>query len=78
MSAFTQRPDFSFPYPLLRFLAYGEAHARRLRFDTNFVRTLDALHMALIWAGLWIYLIENFGRLERIDSIPWYVPCPRF
>lgn len=37
VSVFTQRPDFSFPYPLLRFLAYGEAHARRLRFDTNFV-----------------------------------------
>ncbi|EKM84424.1 hypothetical protein AGABI1DRAFT_67820 [Agaricus bisporus var. burnettii JB137-S8] len=35
--------------------------------------TLDALHTALIWAGLWIYLIENFGRLERIDSIPWAI-----
>lgn len=36
-------------------------------------RALDALHTALVWAGLWIYLIENFGQLELIDTIPWHV-----
>ncbi|KAF9449709.1 hypothetical protein P691DRAFT_666938 [Macrolepiota fuliginosa MF-IS2] len=36
-------------------------------------RVLDVLHTALVWAGLWNYLIEFFGQVQHIDVIPWYV-----
>ncbi|KAJ7583581.1 hypothetical protein C8J56DRAFT_954432 [Mycena floridula] len=32
---------------------------------------LDTGHTAFIWSAIWDYLIENYGIVEQIDSIPW-------
>ncbi|KAJ7650010.1 hypothetical protein FB45DRAFT_886599, partial [Roridomyces roridus] len=34
---------------------------------------LDNFHTALIWVGLWIYLIQDYGRGDLIDLIPWCI-----
>ncbi|EKM83176.1 hypothetical protein AGABI1DRAFT_69412 [Agaricus bisporus var. burnettii JB137-S8] len=34
---------------------------------------IDMFHTGLVIAGLWDYLIKNFGHADRIGIIPWYV-----
>ncbi|KAJ6617421.1 hypothetical protein B0H10DRAFT_2218573 [Mycena sp. CBHHK59/15] len=34
---------------------------------------LDNLHTAFIWGGLWEYLIQNYGKTDSIDFIPWNI-----
>ncbi|PFH47790.1 hypothetical protein AMATHDRAFT_151308 [Amanita thiersii Skay4041] len=33
---------------------------------------LDTVHTALIWVGMWSYLIDSFGDRSKIDTIPFY------
>ncbi|KAF7334288.1 hypothetical protein MSAN_02390400 [Mycena sanguinolenta] len=33
---------------------------------------LDSLHTAFIWAGLWFFLVQNYGAQDR-DRIPWCI-----
>ncbi|KAJ6469479.1 hypothetical protein C8R45DRAFT_1017190 [Mycena sanguinolenta] len=33
---------------------------------------LDNLHTAFIWAGLWFFLVQNYGAEDR-DRIPWCI-----
>ncbi|KAF5333055.1 hypothetical protein D9758_017860 [Tetrapyrgos nigripes] len=37
-----------------------------------FVWFLDTFHTGLIWGSLWEYLIDDYGRPDRIDHVPWY------
>ncbi|KAF8204128.1 hypothetical protein BJ912DRAFT_920071 [Pholiota molesta] len=34
------------------------------------LRTLEAIHSALVWSAVWSYFIRHFGELEYIDHIP--------
>ncbi|KAJ7439961.1 hypothetical protein FB451DRAFT_142871 [Mycena latifolia] len=34
---------------------------------------LDTLHTAFIWAGVWDYLIGDYGDTSSIDYIPWSI-----
>ena len=37
------------------------------------LRMLDSLHLSMIFASCWIYLIRHYGDSEIYDYIPWYV-----
>lgn len=41
--------------------------------DAMITRVIDMFHTGLVIAGLWDYLIKNFGHADRIGIIPWYV-----
>ncbi|XP_006458725.1 hypothetical protein AGABI2DRAFT_134390 [Agaricus bisporus var. bisporus H97] len=45
--------------------------ARHLKALVLIIWVLDMFHTALVLAGLWDYLIKNFGLSDRIDTIPW-------
>ncbi|KAJ7508419.1 hypothetical protein B0H11DRAFT_1964884 [Mycena galericulata] len=37
------------------------------------VWSLDTLHSGFIWAGLWFFLIRNYGQFDTVDFIPWSI-----
>ena len=37
------------------------------------LRMLDSLHLSMIFASCWIYLIRHYGDSEIYDYIPWCV-----
>ncbi|KAJ3574451.1 hypothetical protein NP233_g1767 [Leucocoprinus birnbaumii] len=50
-----------------------EGDRRRIKALVLFIWFLDVLHTALVWAGLWDYLIVSFGDTQQISNIYWSV-----
>ncbi|RDB24382.1 hypothetical protein Hypma_008500 [Hypsizygus marmoreus] len=42
----------------------------RLKCLVLLVWVLDLTHSGLTWASIWHYLVEDYGRAERVDTIP--------
>ncbi|KAJ7083311.1 hypothetical protein B0H15DRAFT_420911 [Mycena belliarum] len=57
---------------LLYFATY-RSDPRSIKLLVLGVWGLDTLHTAFIWAGMWGYLIGDYGDKNRIDHIPWSI-----
>ncbi|KAF9449705.1 hypothetical protein P691DRAFT_536687 [Macrolepiota fuliginosa MF-IS2] len=57
---------------IIYFKMYGGDHTK-IKALVLLIWVLDVLHTALVWAGLWNYLIGFFGQAHHIDIIPWAV-----
>ncbi|TBU48252.1 hypothetical protein BD309DRAFT_949988 [Dichomitus squalens] len=52
---------------------YGTDDYKRNTFIVCTLWTLDSLHLAMVFASCWIYLIRNFGNTTICDYIPWTI-----
>ncbi|TBU26595.1 hypothetical protein BD311DRAFT_762073 [Dichomitus squalens] len=52
---------------------YGTDDYKRNTFIVCTLWTLDSLHLAMVFASCWIYLIRNFGNTAICDYIPWTI-----
>ncbi|KAF8621738.1 hypothetical protein AX15_007536 [Amanita polypyramis BW_CC] len=61
---------YSIAHICVRLPSFGKETSVKVAIFLTPSRALDIVHTALIWDGLWIYLIQGFGNESRVDFIP--------